>query len=144
VWWWDSYPGSPTFYADAPAHWEDPQYTLPANAGTYSVLLQKFTTNIQQGAPDAAQAMALAIGLTSIGSLEKSTFTLRDQPAHDIDDVITVYNPIAGIPADTGMSQGPNSSADGFNYILDQVTIDLTAGGQGTQAVGRLVWAPPS
>ena len=144
VWWWDSYPGSPTFYAAAPADWTVPQTTLPPNTGTYSVLLQKFTTNIQQGDPTAAQAMALAIGLTSIGSLEKSTFTLRDQPAHDIDDVITIFNPIAGIPADAGLNQGPNASADGFNYVLDQVTIDLTAGGQGTQAVGRLVWAPPS
>ena len=42
--------------------------------------------------------MALAIGLTSIGSLEKSTFTLRDQPAHDIDDVITCLRVRAGIP----------------------------------------------
>jgi len=136
VFWWDSYPGSPTFFADAPADWTVPQYTLPPLTGTYSVLLQKFTTNIQQGDPNAAQAMALAIGLTSIGSLEKSTFTLRDQPAHDIDDVITVYNPKAGIPADTALSLA------GFNYILDQVMIDLSAGGAGAQAVGRLVWQP--
>ncbi len=146
VWWWDSYPGSPTFYADAPADWTTPQTILPPidPSATYSVLLQKFSTTIQQGNADGAQAMALAIGLTSIGSLEKSTFGLRDQPAHDIDDVITIFNPIAGIPADTDMAQGPESSADGFNYILDQVTIDLTAGGNGTQAVGRLVWAPPT
>ena len=42
------------------------------------------------------------------------------------------------------MSQGDNSSVDGFNYILDQVVIDLAADGQGVQGVGRLVWAPPT
>lgn len=136
VWWWDSYPGSPTYYASAPGDWTMPQTILPANAGSYPVLIQKYTTNIQQGNPTAAQAMALAIGLTSIGSLESTTFSIRDQPAHDIDDVITCLRVIAGIPADTA------NSLPGFNYVLDEVDIDLAVDGQGTQCIGRLVWSP--
>lgn len=144
VWWWDSYPGSPGFYADAPGDWAEPQYTLPPRdpTSTYSALIETFTTNVQQGDPNAAQAMALACGLTSIGSLEMSTFTLRDQPAHDVDDVITSLRDIAGIPTDPDLVQGDNSSLDGFNYILDTVTIDLSVIGDGVNAVGRLVWAP--
>ena len=129
VWWWDSYPDSPAYYAAAPGDWTMPQTILPANAGQYPVLIQKFTTTIQQGNATAAQAMALAIGLTSIGSLEITTFTLRDQPAHDVNDVITVQRVIAGIPADS-------------NYVIDQVTIDLAADGQGVQCSGRLVFPP--
>jgi hypothetical protein len=129
VWWWDSYPSDPAYYAPAPGSWLLPQTILPANVGTYPILIEKFTTNIAQGDSTAAQAMALAIGLTSIGSLEKSTFTLRDQPAHDVDDVVTMQRVVAGIPAST-------------DYVIDQVTIDLSAGGQGVQLVGRLVWTP--
>ena len=132
VYWWDDNPSSPTFYADTPSGgFTTPQYVLPLVDSTahYPPCVQQFDSTLigPTFQADQAQAIALAIGLTSIGSLEKSTFTIRDQPAHDIDDVVTIQRVIAGIPEDT-------------LYILDQVVIDLTPLKE-TQFTGRLVYA---
>jgi hypothetical protein len=120
VWWWDSNSSSPTYYAPPPIGGflpTNPQYALPIQSvlATYPFLIQIFQSTLIgatiQG--QVAQAVAIAIGLTSIGSLEKTTFTIRDQPAHDVDDVIYFARVIAGIPYETA-------------YIVDQVQIDLS------------------
>lgn len=118
VWWWDSNSSSETYYAPGPAGGFDPstpQYTLPGQVGTYPRMIQEFNSSVigPTFQAEQAQAVAIAIGLTSIGSLEAATFTIRDQPAHDVDDVITFQRVIAGIPSST-------------NYIVDQVQVDLT------------------
>ena len=132
VFWWDDNSSSPTYYAPTPSGgFTTPQYVLPPidSAATYPPLVQNYDSSLigPTFQADQAQAVALAIGLTSIGSLEQSTFTIRDQPAHDIDDVITVQRVIAGIPAST-------------NYIVDQVVIDVTPL-NAEQWTGRLVYA---
>ena len=134
VWWWDSNPSSPTYYAAAPGGgWlpTNPQYTLPIRdvAATYPELIQQFDSTLigPTFQADQAQAVAIAIGLTAIGSLESATFTIRDQPAHDVDDVITFQRVIAGRPDDT-------------DYIVDQVQVDLTPT-TAEQLTTRLIYA---
>jgi hypothetical protein len=117
VFWWDSNSSSPTYYAPAPGGGgfipTNPQTSIPGQASTaiYPALLQKIDTSLVTSKPQAA-AMAIAVGLIAIGSLEKATFTIRDQPAHDVDDVLTAGRVIAGIPTST-------------LYVVDQVQIDL-------------------
>ena len=125
AWWWDSVSTSATYYHDPPAGGfvpTNPQLTLPAQnpLAQYPRFIQKFQTTIigpntianPNAQKEQSQAVAIAIGLTAIGSLEKDTFTIRDQPAHDVDDVVTIGRVIAGIPTNT-------------NFVLDTVTIDL-------------------
>jgi hypothetical protein len=132
VYWWEDDPESAMYYAPTPAGgFTTPQYVLPLidAAATYPPLLQRFESTLigPTFQADQAQAVALAIGLTSKGSLEKTTFTIRDQPAHDIDDVIYTQRVVAGIP-----------EATDTYYILDQVVIDLTPL-KPVQITGRLV-----
>ena len=132
VWWWDSNASSPTYFAPGPIGGflpSNPQYTLPLGVGTYPFLVQTFDSSLigPTFQAEQAQAVAIAIGLTSIGSLEAGTFTIRDQPAHDVDDVITFQRVIAGIPSST-------------NYVVDQVQVDLTPT-TAEQLTTRLVYA---
>ena len=53
-----------------------------------------------------------AAGLGFIGTFEGIVFTIRDQPAHDVNDVVDLGRVVAGIPT-------------GTPYIFDQVAIDL-------------------
>ena len=125
AWWWDSNLLSPTYYAAPPSGGftpTTPQTSLPIQSilASYPRLIQKFQTTIigpnTVANPNAqaiqSQAVAIAIGLTSIGSLEKDNFTIRDQPAHDVDDVVTMGRVIAGIPTNT-------------NVVMDTLTIDM-------------------
>ena len=124
AWWWDSNVLSPTYYAAAPTGGfvpTNPQTTLPIQStlATYPRLIQKFTTTIigpnttanPNAQKEQSQAVAIAIGLTSIGSLEKDSFTIRDQPAHDVDDVVTIERVVAGITT--------------TNFVLDTIVVDL-------------------
>lgn len=115
--WWDSDSASKTYYAPPPTGGfspTTPQTSAPAQAGNalYPSMLQKFTTNLVSSAAQA-QAVAMAIGLIAIGSLEAGTFSIRDNPAHDVDDVFATQRVIAGLP-------------NGTKEVVDAVNIDLT------------------
>ncbi len=124
VFWWDSNPASPTYYAPAPTSWSSPQYTLPAQAGSYPMQLLNIANQLVSD-PVSLQAQANAAGLLSIGALEETTITFRGNPALDVDDVIEVTRVSSGIPAST-------------KYVIDQVQIDLGAKNP-MQVTGRLV-----
>lgn len=119
--WWDNDPSSKTFYA-----FGDPGPTLPPpDAGsTYPMLVASITSSIATDIT-SLQAVANQQGVLLKGKFETAVFTLRDQPAHDVDDVIGMQRTAAGIPL-------------GTNYVLDQISIDLTAVGT-TSIAGRLV-----
>ena len=116
AWWWDSNPASKTYYAAAPAGGftpTTPQTTLnaPDPAAVYPYLIEKFDTPLAASAAQA-QAIAIAIGLTAIGSMEKATFTIRDNAAQDVDDILLMQRVKAGIPAST-------------KYVVDHVQVAL-------------------
>jgi hypothetical protein len=108
--WWDNNPASKTFYASG-----TPGVTLPARdvTSTYPTTQKKITTS-QATTLAQAQAIANAAGLNFIGSFESALVTLRDNPAHDVNDVITLQRASAGVPSPT-------------KYIIDQVVIDVGA-----------------
>lgn len=123
VFWWDSNPDSPSYYANAPSGGFSPGPVTvlppPDSASFYPTYLQVISTSdiglAHQGTQ--AQAMANAAGYLAIGSLENCTITLRDNPAEDVDDIITLYDPLSGIV----------EGSDAVNYVVDQCTIQLNA-----------------
>jgi hypothetical protein len=128
VWRWDDNPYWPTFYADTPSGgWSTPQTTLvpqsadaryPRNILTISTS-QIPTTN--QGAD--CQAMANATWLLQLGIVENCTIELRENPAHDVDDLIQIQRLTSGVYIVDGETEEPVP----VSYVVDQVTLDLTA-----------------
>lgn len=114
--WWDSVVGSRTYYAPAPVGgFPSYQPSLPAQdtpTSTYPTYLVTINTT---AAPDtgSAAAMAYSAGLGYIGTIEGAVIQIRDNPAHDVNDVVTLLRVSAGIEVQS-------------NYVVDQVTIDLT------------------
>lgn len=117
VFWWESNPAYPSFYADPPAGGFATPVTVlapldPASRYPTSLLVLT-TTAIGAGSQDQqAQAMVNAAGYVAQNSLESTTFLLRSNAAQDVDDIITAQRVVAGIPVDT-------------KYVVDRVVIDL-------------------
>lgn len=117
--WWDTNPASSTYYAAGPVG-----PLLPAQdvLATYPPLMTTITSSAISNLSDA-QNMANQAGAGYLGTIEGATFTIRDDPSRDADDVITVTDTRGGILTPT-------------NYVLDTVTIDLGTGD--LQMTGRL------
>lgn len=110
TYWWDNNPESPTFYASG-----TPGPTLPLRDGssTYPTLVQTLTTSAATTLAQL-QEMVNAAGLGYVGTFEGLVLSIRDNPAHDVNDVITLKRAVAGITSPS-------------NYIVDQGVIDLTS-----------------
>ena len=121
--WWDNDPTSKTFYAPG-----TPGTTLPARsaASTYPTLQAKIETSIVTTLAQL-QALVNAAGLSYKGTFETIQLSIRDQPAHDVNDIVAVKRSVAGVTTLT-------------NYILDQVVIPLDIATP-TTLTGRLVLA---
>jgi len=116
VYWWDSDSTSETYYAAAPGGGfsPGPVSTLPGPDSTSTYPTTFSTSDTSLASTDVqAQAIVNALGLLSVGSIDNTVFTIRDQPAHDVDDVIGAQRVVAGIPGTT-------------YYVMDQVQIDVT------------------
>jgi hypothetical protein len=108
TYWWDNTPTSITYYASGV-----PGTTLPVRSGAsvYPTLVQTFNTSAATTLAQLQQ-MVNSLGLSYIGTLEGAVITIRDNPAHDVNDVVTLQRVVGGIPFPT-------------NYIVDQVSVDL-------------------
>jgi len=114
--WWESDATLKTYYAPPPpSHWLLPVFTLPplASGSSYPMNVRSLNQSVFND-PVGYQAniMAFRAGTLATGSLEQTTITLRDQPAHDIDDVVTLRRVVAGITTLT-------------DYVVDHVQIAL-------------------
>jgi hypothetical protein len=107
--WWDSNPNSRTFFALG-----TPGPTLPTRDPTsqYPTYLVTISTTVATTLAQC-QAIANAAGLGYIGTIEGNLIQIRDNPAHDINDVVVLQRVVAGITTPT-------------NYVVDSVLIDLT------------------
>ena len=126
VFWWESDPSSPAYYAAAPSGdfaspvlslvSPDPASIYPSNMKVISTTVIGPTNQAQQ-----AQDMANAAGALAVGSLENTSLTIRFNAAQDVDDIVTVGRVVAGVPTST-------------NYVVDHAQIDLgvTTGDQVT------------
>lgn len=120
--WWDDNPNSPTFYnllappllAGAP---------IPAPAGLYPTTTASNTgsTATTQTANDQA-AQALFLG--TAGAFETITFKIRDNPAHEVGDVVSILD----------SSIGPTANS----YLIDSMVIQCTSTPE-MELKGRLV-----
>ena len=120
--WWDSNPDSPTFYnSTVPAIGSS--HTVPTPQGTYPTTTVTSTsgTATSQATNDAA---ARAIFLGAYGAFETLDLKLRDNPAHDAEDVVTVTSEEAGI--------------DGSSYVFDTITVQCDYSTE-LEAKGRIV-----
>lgn len=120
--WWDNNPSSPTFYATG----SPPSTSLPARSSesVYPTLMVTINTTIPPNTTDI-EAVATAAGNGFIGRFESAQISLRDNPAHDVDDVVQVQSAVSGVPTPTA-------------YVVDQVQIGLDTT-SGTVLTGRLV-----
>ncbi|MDE1904842.1 MAG: hypothetical protein KGH75_00140 [Rhodospirillales bacterium] len=123
--WWDSNPSSPTFY-NSTAPTIGTSSTVPPKMGTYPTtqITDTGSTATTQADNDAA---ARALFLASHGRFETLDLKIRDNPAQDVEDVISVASADAGIAA-------------GSNYVLDTITIGLDYSTE-EELKGRLVVA---
>lgn len=112
TYWWDNNPLSKTFYASG-----TPGPTLPARdpSATYPTYLVPITTSVATTQAQV-QAIANAAGLGYLGSIEGCVLSIRDNPAHDANDVVTLLRAAAGIKVAT-------------KYVVDHVQIDMTTQG---------------
>jgi hypothetical protein len=126
--WWDSNPDSPTFYsATVPVPGsnmtalpsKDPGSTYPTTSNT--ITTQAATTQLQ------SDSIAQSAGYGVLGTIESIDFKIRDNPAHDVDDVVQLQ--------DDDVIISPTL------YCLDTITIQLDAS-QELEAKGRLVPTP--
>jgi hypothetical protein len=120
VYWWDSDPGSPTYYAPAPGGggFSTPQLSLPSiDAGSKypTTIASKMTALVTTAAN--LQKIANIDGNLQKRSIESTVISIRDQPAHAVNDVVSVLRAPAGIQWDTGIL---------IDYVVDAVTIDLS------------------
>jgi hypothetical protein len=126
VWHWDDNPYSPTYYAATPeGGWSTPQTALPPQDADarYPLNILVITTS-QIPTSDQAnscQTMANEAWLLQLGIVENTTIELRENPAHDVDDLIEVQRLTSGIYLDVDDEPTP------INYVVDQATIDLGA-----------------
>ncbi len=121
--WWDSDQNSPTFYNDTVPVPGVNMSTLPTREGTYPTTAFSVTgaAATTQGQNDL---IALAQGYGAKGSLETIDVKIRDNPAHDVEDVIGLYDPATTLTAKL--------------YVLDTLTVQMT-GAQEMELKGRLV-----
>jgi hypothetical protein len=139
---WISDSSDPLYYADPPGSWDDAQLALPplAAGSTYPTCIVSDSTAIISGddlgdQQAAAQIAAVTAVLLASASVEQTTITIRDQPAHDVDDTITLLMPNVGLGA---VDDEPGS----VDYVLDQVVIDLDPS-KPTSLTGRIIGATP-
>lgn len=93
--------------------------TISGTIGTLTASSYSFTA-IGSTRDEWCQALANAAGILAIGSIENTTITLRDNPAHDVDDIVAVQRVKSGVFLG-GLLEEPSP----MNYVLDQVQIDL-------------------
>lgn len=121
--WWDSDSASPSFYNSTVPVPGSNMTSLPSNQGTYPTTVATIT-----GAAATTQlqndTIAAAAGLSTKGTFETIDLKIRDNPAHDVEDVITANDPAALITPK--------------NYCLDTVTIPLDFAAE-LEMKGRLV-----
>jgi hypothetical protein len=90
--WWDSNPASKTFYNSTVPTPGSNMSTLPSREGTYP-----YTSSSQTNAAATTQeqndTIALAQGTAVLGTFETVTFYIRDNAAHDVEDVVTLIEP---------------------------------------------------
>jgi hypothetical protein len=127
VFWWQSDDTTVTYYAPAPSNWLDPQFTLPtlADGSMYPTSLKSISSpyiNDPTGA--VSQSIANAAGQLATGSIEVNTIEMRANPAHDVDDVITLLRVAAGEAAVVVPEEGP-VTYEPVNYVIDKVVIDF-------------------
>jgi hypothetical protein len=85
---------------------------LPTKSGTYPTYLVTINSSAATTLAQA-QSIANAAGLGYIGTIEGAVIKIRDNPAHDVNDVVTLLRVSAGIEVQS-------------NYVVDQVSIDMT------------------
>ncbi|HEY5024709.1 MAG TPA: hypothetical protein VII76_07015 [Acidimicrobiales bacterium] len=113
------------------ADWKDTNPDSPTFIyGTYPTTKQTIQTSLAT-TQDQVDLLAETAGYGVIGLLESVTLNIRDNPAHEPEDVVTVTRERAGL----------NGSA----YVLGQIDISLdTATPTPTTATGRLVPTSPT
>ena len=117
VFWWESDPTSPAFYAAVPSgNFTVPVTTLPPPDPTsiYPTNMRVVTTTVIGAGTQLQQAQdtANAAGALAVGSLENTSITIRFNAAEDVDDIVTLGRVVAGIPTST-------------DYVVDHAQIDL-------------------
>lgn len=124
--WWQSNNGLPLYYAPAPSGGflvQQPILAPLAPGSQYPTCVDVISTSIINDPTGANAAyMALCAGELASATIEITTFNLRDQPAHDVDDVITAQRIPAGVVAP--IFAPPYT--DSVNYCVDSVVIDLS------------------
>jgi hypothetical protein len=125
-WHWDDNPYSPTYYAATPdGGWSTPQPALAIQdaAARYPLNILVISTSQipTSGQQNSAQTMANETWLLQLGIMENTTIELRENPAHDVDDLIEIQRLTSGIYLNVDDEPTP------INYVVDQCTLDLGA-----------------
>jgi hypothetical protein len=90
--WWDSNPTSPTFYnATVPVPGVNMTY-LPTRQGSYP-MTSTSQTNAAATTQEQNDTIAQSIGVAGLGTFETIDFKIRDNPAHDAEDVVGLFEP---------------------------------------------------
>ena len=123
--WWDSAVGSTTYYnATVPTPGSN-MHSLPTRdpAATYPVTVATIST---QAARTQTQCddIALSAGYATIGTIDTFDVKIRDNPAHDVDDVLVLQDP----------EVWPNPTL----YVVDKVIVQIDIA-QELEIQGRLV-----
>jgi hypothetical protein len=128
-WWWDDDPYSPTFFAPSTTRGggsdANPGPTLPTQsaAARYPATIQLVTTSQipSSGQVAACDNLATKTSLLRVGAWENTAMEVRENAAHDVDDIILVQRVTSGVYI---IEDDENTPA---TYVVDQVTIDLGA-----------------